>query len=160
MPGFLIRISDHSAFANPGELYLEREASESDPHIADLNSELTKCEGHLSTAVGERECAYVAFATLLDLGPYVSSTPSRFAFEGIGQLLEHLSVSEAKRICPENSNDIKMIRNILALRRGIKTLTSDTRGADFDRAKKHYTLFFRTPTVFTPCREHVPTLVC
>ena len=149
--GFLVRSSDHSAFTNPGELYLEREASEPDPHIVDLNSELTRCEGHISTAVGERERAYVSFATLLDLGPYVSSTPSRFAFEGMGQLLEHHSVSEAKRICPENANDIKMIWKILALRRGIKTLTSDTRGADFDRVKYH-TLFFRTSAVFAPCR--------
>ncbi|KAF9650351.1 hypothetical protein BDM02DRAFT_3223223 [Thelephora ganbajun] len=110
-----------------GNYNLEREASEPDPHIVDLNSELTKCEGHLSTAVGEREHA--------------------FAFEGIGQLLEHLLVSEAKRIRLANANGIrKMIRNILALQQSIKTLTSDTRGADFDRAKRYYTLFFRTPT--------------
>jgi len=77
----------------------------------------------------------------------------RFAFEGIGQLLEHLLVSEAKRIRLANANGIrKMIRNILALQQSIKTLTSDTRGADFDRAKKYYTLFFRTPTVRALCR--------
>lgn len=110
-----------------GNYNLEREASEPDPHIVDLNSELTKCEGHLSTAIGEREHV--------------------FAFEGIGQLLEHLLISEAKRIRLANANGIrKMIRNILALQQSIKTLTSDTRGADFDRAKKYYTLFFRTPT--------------
>jgi len=110
-----------------GNYNLEREASEPDPHIVDLNSELTKCEGHLSTAVGPREHA--------------------FAFEGIGQLLEHLLISEAKRIRIANANGVrKMIRNILALQQSIKTLTSDTRGADFDRAKKYYTLFFRTPT--------------
>ena len=74
--------------------------------------------------------------------------PVRFAFEGIGQLLEHLLISEAKRIRLANANGVrKMIRNILALQQSIKTLTSDTRGADFDRAKKYYTLFFKTPTV-------------
>jgi len=40
-----------------GNYNLEREASEPDPHIVDLNGELTKCEGHLSTALGEREHA-------------------------------------------------------------------------------------------------------
>lgn len=40
-----------------GNYNLEREASEPDPHVVDLNSELTKCEGHLSTAVGPREHA-------------------------------------------------------------------------------------------------------
>ena len=84
--------------------------------------------------------------------PITSSTSrfgsKRFAFEGIGQLLEHLLISEAKRIRLANANGIrKMIRNILALQQSIKTLTSDTRGADFDRAKKYYTLFFRTPAV-------------
>lgn len=79
--------------------------------------------------------------------PHICITP-RFAFEGIGQLLEHLLISEAKRIRLANANGVrKMIRNILALQQSIKTLTSDTRGADFDRAKKYYTLFFRTPTV-------------
>jgi len=64
------------------------------------------------------------------------------------RVLKHLLVSEAKRIRLANANGIrKMIRNILALQQSIKTLTSDTRGADFDRAKKYYTLFFRTPTV-------------
>ena len=56
-----------------GNYNLEREASEPDPHIVDLNSELTKCEGSLSTAVGEREHACVFLATLLDLvQPHIS----------------------------------------------------------------------------------------
>ena len=81
-------------------------------------------------------------------------TPSRFAFEGIGQLLEHLLISEAKRIRIANANGVrKMIRNILALQQSIKTLTNDVRGADFDRAKKYYSLFFRTPTVCVPSME-------
>ena len=75
-------------------------------------------------------------------------TSPRFAFEGIGQLLEHLLISEAKRIRIANANGIrKMIRNILALQQSIKTLTNDIRGTDFDRAKKYYSLFFRTPAV-------------
>ena len=91
---------------------------------------------------------------------FLSLSP-RFAFEGIGQLLEHLLVSEAKRIRLANANGIrKMIRNILALQQSIKTLTSDTRGADFDRAKKYYTLFFRTPTVCAICRGWFSTFVC
>ena len=129
--------------------------------MVDLNSELTKCEGHLSTAVGERDHACVSLTTLLDLRAYISFPSSRFAFEGIGQLLEHLLVSEAKRIRLANANGMrKMIENILALQQSIKTLTSDTRGADFDRAKRYYTLFFRTPTVCALCRERVPTFVC
>lgn len=83
--------------------------------------------------------------------PHVS-VPSRFAFEGIGQLLEHLLISEAKCIRLANANGIrKMTRNILALQQSIKTLTSNTRGADFDRAKKYYNLFFMTPTVCALC---------
>ena len=50
-----------------GNYNLEREASEPDPHIVDLNIELTNCEGHLSTAVGEREHAYVFLAAPVDL---------------------------------------------------------------------------------------------
>ena len=98
IPGFLIESSEHSSFTNLGEYSLEQEASERDPHMVDLNGELTKCEGHLSTAVGEREHACVSLTTLLDLRPYISFPSSRFAFEGIGQSLEHLLVSEAKRI--------------------------------------------------------------
>ena len=52
-----------------------------------------------------------------------------------------------------------MIRNILALQQSIKTLTSDTRGADFDRIKEHYTLFFRTPTVCA-LLENASQLLC
>ena len=129
--------------------------------MVDLNSELTRCEGHLSTAVGEREHACVSLATLLDLQPYTSFPSSRFAFEGIDQLLEHLLVSEAKRIRLANASDIrKMVGNILALQQSIKTLPSDTRGAGLDCTKKYHTLFFRTPTVCAICRERVPTFVC
>ena len=55
-----------------GNYKLEREAAEPDPHIGDLNGELTKCEGYVSTAVGERECACVSFAILLDPQLYIS----------------------------------------------------------------------------------------
>ena len=89
-----------------GNYNLEWEASEPDPHIVDLNSELTKCDGHLLTAVGEREHACVSLATLLDLRPYIPFPSSRIAFEGIGQLLENLLVSEAKRIRLANANGI------------------------------------------------------
>ena len=151
-----------------GNYSLEREASEPDLHIVDLNSELTKCEGHLSTAMEEREHACVSLDTLLGLWPYISSPSSGFAFEGIGQLLEHLLISEAKIILPKSANGIrKMTRSILALQQGIKTFTSDIRGftsdirgADFDRAKEYYALFFRAPMVCFLCRERVPTFVC
>ena len=84
----------------------------------------------------------VSSATLLDLRPYISFLSSRIAFEGIGQFFEHLSGSEAKLIRLANGNGIgKVIRNILALQQSIKTLTRDTRGADFDRAKEYHTLF-------------------
>lgn len=61
-----------------GNYNLEREASEPDPHIVDLNSELTKCEGDLSTAVGEREHVYVSLATLLVHLPDISVLKVRF----------------------------------------------------------------------------------
>ena len=146
IPGFHIESSKHSAFTNLGEYSLEQEASERDSHIVDLNSELTKYEGHLSTAVGEREHSCVSLTILLDLQPCVSFPSSRFAFEGIDQLLEHLLVSEAERIRLANASGMKMIGNILGLQQIIETLPSDTRGAGFDRTKKYYTLFFRTPT--------------
>jgi len=110
-----------------GNYHIEREASEPDPHIIDLNSELGKCEGFLSNAVPEREHAFI--------------------FEGLGQLLEHLLIVKAKFIRLANVNGVKkMIRNILALQQSIKTLTSDSQGVDFERAKRYYGLFFRSPT--------------
>lgn len=57
-------------------------------------------------------------------------------------------IVKAKFIRRANVNGIKkMIRNILALQQSIKTITSDSRGADFERAKRYYSLFFKSPNV-------------
>jgi len=110
-----------------GNYYIEREVSEPDPHIVDLNNELGKCEGFLSNIVADRE--------------------HQFIFEGLGRLLEHLLISKAKFIRLANANGMKkMIRNILALQQSIKTIASGVKGADFERAKRYYALFFQAPS--------------
>lgn len=53
-----------------GNYHIEREASEPDPHIIDLNGELGKCEGFLANAVPERERRYVPFTFLSEAYMY------------------------------------------------------------------------------------------
>ncbi|KAL6310091.1 Sec8 exocyst complex component-specific domain-containing protein [Sparassis latifolia] len=104
----------------------EREVSEPDPYIIDLNAELSKCDDCISSTLPETE--------------------RRFVFEGLGQLLEHLLISNARYIRSANAFGIKkMMRNILALQQNIKTITEDSYDGEFERAKRYYSLFMLSP---------------
>ena len=71
----------------------------------------------------------------------------RFVFEGIGQLMESLLISNAKNIRAMNQNGVKkMFRNILALQQNIKIIAEGLQ-IEFDRAKRYYALFTKSPSV-------------
>lgn len=70
-----------------------------------------------------------------------------FVFEGLGQLMETLLITNARFIRAINSNGVKkMFRNILALQQNIKIISEGSQ-VEFDRAKRYYTLFSKSPTV-------------
>lgn len=72
----------------------------------------------------------------------------RFVFEGLEQLMEQLLISNARHIRFANALGIKKImRNILALRQNIKTMSSASKDFEFRRAKHYYGLFSAGPTV-------------
>jgi hypothetical protein len=72
----------------------------------------------------------------------------RFVFVGLGHLLEHLLVSNARHIQLANAFGIKKImRNMLALQQSIRTITNKAQSMEFERAKRYYSLFFVTPSV-------------
>ena len=72
----------------------------------------------------------------------------RFVFEGVGHLMEQLLISNARYI--RNANELgiqKMMRNILALRQNIKTITDASQSNVFERVKRYYSLFRLSPPV-------------
>ncbi len=77
----------------------------------------------------------------------LTSVP-RFAFEGIGHLMQYLLISNARFIQAANEFGIKkMMRNMLALQQNIKTIMDDSSSTQFDRAKRYYSLFLLSPPV-------------
>ena len=75
----------------------------------------------------------------------------RFAFEGMGHLMQHLLISNARHIHAVNVYGIKkMNRNMLALQQNIKTITDDSDSTQFERAKRYYSLFLLSPPVRWP----------
>ncbi|KAI0654199.1 Sec8 exocyst complex component-specific domain-containing protein [Cubamyces menziesii] len=122
------RVIHHLDLALRHGIYrIEREAAEPDPHIIDLNTELGNCDASLTT-------------TLPDL-------QRKFVFEGMGHLIQHLLISNARFIHAANELGIrKMMRNMLALQQNIKTITDDNHSAEFDRAKRYYSLFLLSPS--------------
>ncbi|KAI0375224.1 hypothetical protein BV20DRAFT_1009421 [Pilatotrama ljubarskyi] len=121
------RVIHHLDLALRHGIYrIEREAAEPDPHIVDLNTELGSCDASLTSTLPELH--------------------RRFVFEGIGHLMQHLLISNARFIQSANELGIKkMMRNMLALQQNIKTITDDTQSTDFDRAKRYYSLFLLSP---------------
>lgn len=72
----------------------------------------------------------------------------RFVFVGLGHLMEHLLISNARHLRTVNAFGVKkIIRNILALQQSIKTLTNEQRNTEFERAKRYYSLFFMSTPV-------------
>ncbi|KAI0801047.1 Sec8 exocyst complex component-specific domain-containing protein [Fomes fomentarius] len=120
------RVIHHLDLALRHGIYrIEREAGEPDPHIIDLNSELGNSEACLTSTLPDVE--------------------RKFTFEGIGHLMQHLLISNARYIQAANEFGIKkMMRNMLALQQNIKTIADDS-SAQFERAKRYYSLFLLTP---------------
>ncbi|KAI0778405.1 Sec8 exocyst complex component-specific domain-containing protein [Trametes elegans] len=121
------RVIHHLDLALRHGIYrIEREAAEPDPHIIDLNTELGNCDASLTATLPEVQ--------------------RRFVFEGIGHLMQHLLISNARFIHSANELGIKkMMRNMLALQQNIKTITDDSISTQFDRAKRYYSLFLLSP---------------
>ncbi|EED77762.1 predicted protein [Postia placenta Mad-698-R] len=109
-----------------GVYRIERDVSEPDPNVIDLNMELGRCDDWASSTLPVKE--------------------RQFIFEGLGHLLERLLVSNARYIRAANAFGMKkMMRNMLALQQNIKTITNDGHDAQFERAKRYYSLFSLSP---------------
>ncbi|KAH9857960.1 Sec8 exocyst complex component-specific domain-containing protein [Lenzites betulinus] len=121
------RVIHHLDLALRHGIYrIEREAAEPDPHIIDLNTEIGSCDASLTSTLPEVQ--------------------RRFVFEGMGHLMQHLLISNARFIPSANALGIKkMMRNMLALQQNIKTITDDSNSTDFERAKRYYSLFMLSP---------------
>ncbi|KAG9049709.1 hypothetical protein FS837_009354 [Tulasnella sp. UAMH 9824] len=109
-----------------GNYQLDHEPGEPDPHVIDLNSDLAACEDCTTLSLPERE--------------------KRFIFEGLGTLMEHLLISNARHVRFANDLGIKKIfRNILALQQNLKLLSDLPEDAEFGRARRYWELFLLTP---------------
>ncbi|KAJ7071200.1 exocyst complex component sec8 [Mycena amicta] len=109
-----------------GNYTIEREAGEPDPHVVDLNNELSECNDFASTCLPKRE--------------------RRFVFMGLSNLMEQILISGARHLrLPTPFGIKKILRNILALQQSIRTLTNDQDSTEFERAKRYYLLFSVTP---------------
>ncbi|KAJ3554644.1 hypothetical protein NM688_g3000 [Phlebia brevispora] len=111
-----------------GHYSIDREASEPDPHIVDLNAELAKCDDFASSTLPEKE------------------RRNSFVFDGLSHLMESLLITNAKYLRAINTHGVKkMLRSILALQQNIRTIAQESRHADFERAKRYYSLFALSP---------------
>ncbi|KAI1789788.1 Sec8 exocyst complex component-specific domain-containing protein [Ganoderma leucocontextum] len=121
------RVIHHLDLALRHGIYrIEREAGEPEPYVVDLNTELGNCEACLTSTLPDVE--------------------RKFAFEGMGHLMQHLLISNARYIHAANVYGIKkMNRNMLALQQNIKTITDDSHSTQFERAKRYYSLFLLSP---------------
>lgn len=109
-----------------GNYHIEHEASEPDPHVNELNTEMGEIDDFVSMALPKHE--------------------RQFIFVGLGHLMEHVIISKASLIRQPTPFGIKkMLRNMLALRQGIKTIANDPYNTEFERAKKYFALYFLSP---------------
>lgn len=68
--------------------------------------------------------------------------------------MEHLLISNARHLRQANVFGVKKIlRNVLALQQSIKTITGEQKHTEFERAKRYYSLFFKSP----PVSSHIQT---
>ncbi|KIK70793.1 hypothetical protein GYMLUDRAFT_32854 [Collybiopsis luxurians FD-317 M1] len=112
--------------AMKGNYSLDGEAGEPDPHVIDLNNDLSECDNLIS--------------------PSVPPNARQFIFSGLGQLMEHVLIHGARYLRRPNVYGIrKILRNILALQQSVKTITVNS-NENFDRAKRYFSLFFLSPT--------------
>ncbi|KAG6860246.1 hypothetical protein C0995_013739 [Termitomyces sp. Mi166 len=114
-----------------GNYHIDYEAKEPDPRIADLNTELVKCDDLVSICLPVRE--------------------RKFVFIGLAHLMEDLLIANGRYLRYATPFGIrKILQNMLALQQCIKNLTNDPHNAEFERAKHYYSLFFLSPQVINP----------
>ncbi|TFK56605.1 Sec8 exocyst complex component-specific domain-containing protein [Heliocybe sulcata] len=110
-----------------GNYVLDDEPTEPDAFIVDLNKELIDCEESITSSLPLRQ--------------------QYFVFEGLGQLMEHLLISNARHIHRANAYGVrKIMRNMVALQQNLRTITGSLPDLEFTRAKRYYSLFFMSPT--------------
>ncbi|KAI6136490.1 hypothetical protein F5141DRAFT_1074987 [Pisolithus sp. B1] len=115
----------HAAF-RLGNYQIDHEVGELDPYIVELNTELSKIDEHvISTLLKEEQ---------------------DFVFCGLGNLVEHLLIANARYIRSANNIGIaKVIRNILALQQSIRSVGGGGQGVQLERARLYYSLFYLGP---------------
>ncbi|KZT30767.1 hypothetical protein NEOLEDRAFT_1159877 [Neolentinus lepideus HHB14362 ss-1] len=110
-----------------GNYVLDDESTEPDAYVVDLNKELIDCEEYITSSLPLRR--------------------QYFVFEGLGQLMEHLLISNARHIHRANPYGVrKIMRNMVALQQNLRTITGSLPDLEFTRAKRYYSLFFMSPT--------------
>ena len=76
------------------------------------------------------------------------TTRTRYLFAGLSHLMEHMLITSARHVRKANEFGVKKIlRNVLALQQGVKSLTMDKHDAEFEHAKAYFVLFFISPQV-------------
>ncbi|EPQ60468.1 exocyst complex component sec8 [Gloeophyllum trabeum ATCC 11539] len=110
-----------------GNYVLDEEPREPDAYVVDLNKELVECEEFITSSLPPAQ--------------------QFFVFEGLGQLMEHLLISNARHIHRANAFGIrKVLRNMIALQQNLRSLTGASPDIEFTRAKRYYSLFFISPS--------------
>jgi exocyst complex component 4 len=129
-----------------GNYRIDRAAGEPDPHVIDLNTDLSICDEFATAALPPKERRCV-IGTPPGLFTHNTAT-YRFVFEGLGTLMEHLLISNSRHIRFANATGIqKIMRNMLAMQQNLKTITDASQDADFEKAKAYWNLFSLKPAV-------------
>ncbi|CAG8500956.1 8518_t:CDS:10 [Ambispora leptoticha] len=104
-----------------GNYQLQEAASEPDPFVLMLNSDLVHFDECITSSLPIRE--------------------HKFVFEGIDSLMEHVLISNATYIKSLNFSGVtKMKRNILALQQNLRNIVDTPNQVSFDRAQQYYEL--------------------
>ncbi|KZS95766.1 hypothetical protein SISNIDRAFT_385220, partial [Sistotremastrum niveocremeum HHB9708] len=121
-----------------GNYRLERDGSDPDEHIIDLNVDLAKCDDATMNALPEKQRLFI--------------------FNGLGTLIESVLISHAKIIPSINTYGLrKMTRNILALTQNLKTIREQNWDTDMERVKRYWGLYALGPQGLLATIRHSPT---
>lgn len=117
--------------SSQGNYNASYEAAEPDSHIVDLTTDLVQCDE----------------LTSVNLPKDVR----RYVFAGLGKLMEHMTIYNARHLrFPNEFGMKKIVRNIQALQQSLRTLNMDQEETEFERAKRYYALFSLSPRVSLP----------
>ncbi|KZT32961.1 hypothetical protein SISSUDRAFT_456734 [Sistotremastrum suecicum HHB10207 ss-3] len=121
-----------------GNYRLERDGSDPDEHIIDLNVDLAKCDDATMNALPEKQRLFI--------------------FNGLGTLIESVLISHAKIIPSINTYGLrKMTRNILALTQNLKTIREQNWDTDMERVKRYWGLYALGPQGLLATIRHSPS---